>query len=410
MVSVIMPAYNRAYVIERAVKSVMRQTCQDWELIIVDDASEDHTEEIIKPYLSDQVRYYRNRTNQGANMSRNIGVRHAAGEYLAFLDSDNYWPENRLELQMGRMREYKDQNCFLYGKTQVIDDGEVFLFPEKVLTAEELKKTELRRNVVDLNTVLLKKSLFIEAGEFEPRLPRFQDWELVLRLLYVVQAEGIGCEECLSFNEIQEDSIGRDSAKLIEAVRYLYDRYLRHYLNQKELVRDLAGLFQHKKEGEEERWKELMTDISSEEPEYLFTAMEHLYRRGCELQNSRRMEKMLYEWHRKNQNSREGTLFSEYFYEGSKVKTIAVYGLGKLGELFYHEVKQLPVEVKYGIDQEKQEFEALPVKCPGEELEPVDWIIVTMIKDSGLVKKSLAESYRGTIVTLEEIIRGNQLR
>ena len=76
MISIIMPTYNRAYIIERAIQSVIQQTYKDWELIIVDDASDDHTKDVVMKYLSYNIQYYVNSINKGANLSRNIGVQY----------------------------------------------------------------------------------------------------------------------------------------------------------------------------------------------------------------------------------------------------------------------------------------------------------------------------------------------
>ena len=118
MVSIIMPTYNRAYIIERAIVSVIHQTYEDWELIIVDDASKDNTREIVKKYISNKILYFENFENKGSNESRNIGVRNAKGEYIAFLDSDNYWPENRLELQISGIEECVYKRCFFLWKSR----------------------------------------------------------------------------------------------------------------------------------------------------------------------------------------------------------------------------------------------------------------------------------------------------
>lgn len=158
--------------------------------------------------------------------------------------------------------------------------------------------------------------------------------------------------------------------------------------------------------------QDTISGIASERPDLLYTALKYLKRieHSCQRieyrhQVSFHMEELLYEWQMKNLSSKEGTLFSEYFYPESKVKTIAVYGLGKLGMLFYNEVKKLPIKIKYGIDQEKQSFESLFIKRPNDTLEPVDWIVVTILMDSIKIKENLKKNYAKKIVTLEELIQ-----
>ena len=88
MISIIIPTYNRARIIQQAIDSVLTQTYQDWELIIVDDGSTDDTEAVVKKNTDKRIRYIKYTPNQGANHARNVGMEAAKGEYFAFLDSD----------------------------------------------------------------------------------------------------------------------------------------------------------------------------------------------------------------------------------------------------------------------------------------------------------------------------------
>lgn len=106
LVSIIMPSYNTAKYIAETVQSVLAQTYQDWELIIVDDCSTDDTDEVVKPFLSDsRIRYLKNEKNSGAAVSRNWALREAKGKWIAFLDSDDLWMPEKLEKQIAFMEE-----------------------------------------------------------------------------------------------------------------------------------------------------------------------------------------------------------------------------------------------------------------------------------------------------------------
>lgn len=412
MISIIMPTYNRAYIIERAIKSVLNQTYENWELIIVDDASTDETAQVVRKYITPKIHYYINNVNKGANVSRNIGVSHAQGDFLAFLDSDNYWPDYKLKIQMDMFEGCQNNRCFIYGKAQIIDIEDVRTVPQNYLSSEELKETEIKENVVDLNTILIKKRLFLEMGGFDEKFPRLQDWELVLRMLYTFKLEGIGCEKYLSYNEIQDNSIKRDDVKLVKAMELLFKKHICKYSNTENILDNLLWLFKYAKVPME-LINRTVAEISIEDPFLLPITFKRL-KKGEEAfmqkeeacQTSYNMEKLLYAWHKKNLDSRENTLFSRYFYAQSKIKKIAIYGLGKLGTLFYNEIKALPVKVVYGIDRSKEEFHSLDIKRPDEDLEQVDWIVVAMLKDCELTKMNLKNHYKGKIVTLEELIFG----
>ena len=101
-VSVIIPTYNRAKLLPRAIKSVLNQTFKDFEVIIVDDGSTDNTEEVINEFQkhNKRIKYIRHEKNKGAAAARNTGIKIAQGEYIAFQDSDDEWLPNKLEKQM----------------------------------------------------------------------------------------------------------------------------------------------------------------------------------------------------------------------------------------------------------------------------------------------------------------------
>ncbi|MFC6990634.1 glycosyltransferase family 2 protein [Haladaptatus sp. GCM10025707] len=90
-VSVVIPTYNRSEEVTHAIDSVLAQTYDDFELLVVDDGSTDDTEEVVTSYDDDRVKFIEHEENQGAPAARNTGIEHAEGEYVAFLDSDDEW-------------------------------------------------------------------------------------------------------------------------------------------------------------------------------------------------------------------------------------------------------------------------------------------------------------------------------
>ena len=101
-VSIILPTYNSSSTVERAINSVINQTYKNWELIITDDNSSDNTISIINNYIKTpfDIKLYINEVNSGAGFSRNNSIKKASGNYIAFLDSDDYWKNNKLEKQI----------------------------------------------------------------------------------------------------------------------------------------------------------------------------------------------------------------------------------------------------------------------------------------------------------------------
>lgn len=105
LVSIIMPSYNTGEYIADTIKSVLAQTHQNWQLIIVDDGSTDNTDDILKTFNDERIIYIKNETHEGAAVARNRALREAKGKWIAFLDSDDIWHAEKLERQIKFMVE-----------------------------------------------------------------------------------------------------------------------------------------------------------------------------------------------------------------------------------------------------------------------------------------------------------------
>ena len=122
LVSIIMPSYNTAPYIRNTIQSVLEQTYQNWELIIVDDCSEDNTDDVVAAIKDDRIKYFHNDRHSGAAVSRNRALREAKGRWMAFLDSDDLWMPEKLEKQISFMES--NGYSFSYTKYQELDvDG-----------------------------------------------------------------------------------------------------------------------------------------------------------------------------------------------------------------------------------------------------------------------------------------------
>lgn len=106
LVSIVMPAYNSEKFIHEAIQSVLNQTYQNWELLIVDDCSTDNTIQIINSFKDNRIHYFTLKENSGAAVARNYAIERTKGEYMAFLDSDDLWHPEKLERQLTFMIEH----------------------------------------------------------------------------------------------------------------------------------------------------------------------------------------------------------------------------------------------------------------------------------------------------------------
>ncbi|MBU2552539.1 MAG: glycosyltransferase [Proteobacteria bacterium] len=213
LVTVIIPTYNRAHLVDRAIQSVLGQTFRDFELIIVDDASTDRTSEAIQPFLRDaRLRYLRLKSNQGGSAARNTGLAEANGQYIAFLDSDDEWLPEKLDIQVQAFRRAAPAVGLVYTgfrKTNRPDRSDA------LRSRGDVSRSILVQNFVGTtSTPLIKADLLAKTGGFDRSLPSCQDWDLWIRLAGLVEFEYV--DQVLVLSHYQGDSISANRAATIE--------------------------------------------------------------------------------------------------------------------------------------------------------------------------------------------------
>lgn len=181
-VSVIIPTYNRAHLIGRAIDSVLNQTFQDFEIIVIDDGSTDNTDEVVKYFNDPRIRYIRHEQNCGGSAARNTGIMTTHSEYIAFLDSDDEWLPEKLELQLAVMVESDDATAVCYsGYIRVGGDGERRVY--KPFYRGRIHTAELWEDRVSpTSAVMVRRDCLVKAGGFDERLPARQDYAMWLEL------------------------------------------------------------------------------------------------------------------------------------------------------------------------------------------------------------------------------------
>lgn len=160
-VSVIIPAYNSEKTLETAIQSALSQKEVEVEVIVVDDASKDATEQLVRKFQDDsRVVYLKNATNQGVAASRNLGVRTAKADYVAFLDSDDFWKEDKLIKQLSMMKKKKAVLCSA-GRELMTPKGEK---TGKIMETKEdiTYKMMLHQNHINCSAVLLLRKVALE--------------------------------------------------------------------------------------------------------------------------------------------------------------------------------------------------------------------------------------------------------
>lgn len=182
-VSVVIPTYNRAHLIGESIQSVLDQTFQDFELIIVDDGSSDDTEAVVGRFDDPRIRYIY-QENKGISGAHNTGVRNAKGQYIIFLGSDDLWLPKLLELEVLILDTNPDIGL-VYAKAQAINgDGNVMSQMSGALQKYpgETLKSALYGNFVCTITALIRRECFDRVGLFDETLKARVDYDMWIRM------------------------------------------------------------------------------------------------------------------------------------------------------------------------------------------------------------------------------------
>ncbi|WP_373057247.1 glycosyltransferase family 2 protein [Zunongwangia sp. H14] len=223
LVSIIMPAYNAAQFIMKAIASVQKQTYTNWELLIIDDNSKDFTVANIKKQAREdsRIKIFRNSTNRGAGYSRNKGIKAAEGDFIAFLDADDLWKPEKLEKQLEFMISNDVAVCFTSYEL-IYENGQkkhevVQALP--FLTYQKL----LKANYVGNLTGIYKAA---KIGKiYAPQIRKRQDWALWLS---AVKKAGIakGMLESLAFYRVRRNSVSGNKLEMLTYNFNIYYKFL----------------------------------------------------------------------------------------------------------------------------------------------------------------------------------------
>ena len=178
--SIIIPTYNRAHTLERAIQSVLTQTYQNFELLIVDDGSTDNTNEIVERIADKRICYYKKK-NEERNIARNFGVSHAQGDYVCFLDSDDYLLPNHFRTAYNVAKKRDQPEVFHLGY-RLVDENDKVLVPHKYLP-NNIDTVLIKENPLSCNAIFLRRDIALKYRFIASRDAIVsEDWYVWLRL------------------------------------------------------------------------------------------------------------------------------------------------------------------------------------------------------------------------------------
>jgi glycosyltransferase involved in cell wall biosynthesis len=234
-VSAIITTYNRAGFLPMAISSVLNQTHQDFELLVVDDCSSDHTGAVVASFKDDRIRYVRHDVNQGESGARNTGIAKSSGRYIAFLDDDDEWLPAKLQSQIERMKQGPEQLGVVSASYLRVRRSDGQILGRKMIAdrGNLLDKLRKKNCVGAPSVVLIKRECFQTVGLFDEGLRSLNDYDMWIRIARNYLFDSI--EQPLAKYYIHEQRVSTNPQALIQGVDRLLEKYgdfpIRKYLS-----------------------------------------------------------------------------------------------------------------------------------------------------------------------------------
>ena len=237
-VSIVIPTYNRANLLDRSIRSVLNQTYQEFELIVVDDASTDNTSDVITKFHDERIKFIRHDKNRGAGAARNTGIKAARYGYLAFHDSDDEWLPYKLEKQMRLFETLPLTVGVVYADMWKVEEGKrTHLSSPHVMPKHKItSRPSLRYRLfgIGIQSTVVRKECLTAAGLFDESLPALEDSEFLIRVsahydLYHIH------EPLVNYYQTP-DGLMHSAAKVATAWQLILDKH------REEILRDRRTL------------------------------------------------------------------------------------------------------------------------------------------------------------------------
>jgi O-antigen biosynthesis protein len=225
-VSVVIPTYNRAALLPRALRSVLAQTHRDLEVLVVDDGSTDDTASVVAEAGDTRVRYIRQPRNAGVAAARNRGLRESRGTFVAFLDSDDEWRPEKLEMQLALFDSHSDETALVYtGVENVRTDGTSSI--DHPRDRGDVYTRMLAVNVIHGggSNVLIRRSVVATAGFFHESLPAIEDYEYWLRITRFFRVDCVDAPLVRYYNPEDRERRSRERQANLDARWWFYRKY-----------------------------------------------------------------------------------------------------------------------------------------------------------------------------------------
>ena len=226
MISIILPTYNRSSILNQTIDCVLKQSYTDYELIIINDYSSDNTENVIKSYNDNRIKYLSNSKNLGCAASRQIGYEHSIGDILVFIDDDDVWAQNKLFKQMSLIKNY-DMVLSDYSikKNNTIEQKNMRPF------GEYFKKEILKRPGPFFQSIMIKKNIIDKIDNpFDQKSVPSEDWNFFIELSKF-DLKIAYLNESLFTWIINKDNQSLNLTNEAEALSYIINKHLEYFIS-----------------------------------------------------------------------------------------------------------------------------------------------------------------------------------
>lgn len=235
LISVVLPTYNRAHTLGRAFKSVLQQTFEDFELIVVDDGSGDNTADLLESIADDRLMTIRYPDNRGAAAARNAGIQASRGALIAFLDSDDAWKSDKLELQVSSLEGSEPGVGVVYSQFIRVKGTQERVYPADVSDLQgDLYEELLFGNLVSTQVALVRRECFEKVGLFDENLPCLLDWDLWLRISKEFRFAAV--DRALAYVYFTPDGISASKRSIARALEMILGKYRLDFEARKEAL------------------------------------------------------------------------------------------------------------------------------------------------------------------------------
>lgn len=237
MITIVIPTFNRAEIISKTLDSVLAQSFQNWECLVVDDFSVDDTRERIETFCQkdNRFRYLRNERKKGAQGARNTGLKHARFDWVLFFDSDNLMHPNLLETMAEAITMDQDRYDVFACFSNVIDlqTGKIVDAFEWLNEGDIHEKLFTRDTYVDYNGAVIRKSKLVEIGGLDEDCPSMQEWDTHIRLSKVARYHTIP-KRLVDYYVGGEDAISTDTKREVKGRFFILKKHKKEWRNYKE--------------------------------------------------------------------------------------------------------------------------------------------------------------------------------